>query len=72
MYSDSKDNGFCNSVTPISGVFEGIIDFFKGYYHRWEVCNYLTISGNLLPHFPRDPESDKRQAPIECLQESLH
>lgn len=28
MYSNSKDNGFCNSATPISGIFEGI-DFLK-------------------------------------------
>lgn len=29
MYSDSKDNGFCNSTTPISGISEGIIEFLK-------------------------------------------
>ena len=55
MYSNSKDNGFCNSPTPISGIFEGISDFLKettadldGY------CNYIyvTMSAYLLPHFP--------------------
>lgn len=28
MYSNSKDNGFCNSVILILGIFEGI-DFLK-------------------------------------------
>ena len=28
MYSDSKDNGFCYSATPVSGICEGIIDYF--------------------------------------------
>lgn len=56
MHSNSKDNGFCNSATPIPGIFEGIIDFFKGDYcrSRWVVqlhlCNYECLPAAPFSH----------------------
>lgn len=54
MYSDSKDNGFCYSATPVSGIFEGIIRIL-----RWMGgVQLFKYKCEMLPRFPRDPESD--------------